>query len=156
MLARGCTKLVTAALNGMMLELKSTLTHNTSTWSSTPSMTSLGSQFTQCEHRCCCCCCLYKDDHVLRYDQRPSPSVDELYMVLIIYDGHMITRDECGQNLLTFVLRLRENPRKTLTRKFIRPGIEPASAGREVTTLPLDHSGVLWTTWLSIPKNGLS
>ena len=37
-------------------------------------------------------------------------------MVWMIYDGHVITRDECGLNLLTFVFvfRLRENPGKNL------------------------------------------
>ena len=30
------------------------------------------------------------------YDQRPSPSVGEWYMVWMIYGGHMITGNECG------------------------------------------------------------
>ena len=49
--------------------------------------------------------------------------------VCILYDGHMITEDECGPNLLTFVLRLRENPGKTVTRKLTRPENEPGTAG---------------------------
>ena len=63
------------------------------------------------------------------------------YMVWVIYDGHMITVDECGPNFLKFVLRLRENPGKTSTRKLTRPWMEPGPAAWEVTMLPLDHSG---------------
>ena len=58
----------------------------------------------------------------------------------MIYDGHMMTGDECGPNFLTFVFRLRENPRKTQTRKLTQPGIERKSAAWEVTMLPLDLS----------------
>ena len=36
------------------------------------------------------------------YSQRPSPSIDGWCMVWMIHDGHMITRDECGPNFLTF------------------------------------------------------
>ena len=72
------------------------------------------------------------------YGQRRSPSVEGWYMVWMINDGDLITEDECGPNFLTFVLRLRENPGKTSTRKFTRPGIELGSAAWEVTTL--DHS----------------
>ena len=53
----------------------------------------------------------------------------------------MITGDKCGPNFLIFVLRLRENPWKTSTRKLIRPGIELGPAAWEVKTLPLDYSG---------------
>ena len=38
---------------------------------------------------------------------------------------HVITRDECGPNFLTFVIRRRENPGKNSTRKLTRPGIGP-------------------------------
>ena len=62
-------------------------------------------------------------------------------MVLDDYDGQMSPGDECGQNVLTFVLQLRKNPAKTSTRKLTRPGIEPGPAAWEVTMLPLDHSG---------------
>ena len=75
------------------------------------------------------------------YGQRPSPSVDGWYMVWKIHDVHMITGDEYGPNFLTFLLRLRENPAKTSTRKLTRPGIEPGPAAWEVTISPLDHSG---------------
>ena len=36
----------------------------------------------------------------------------------MIYDGHMITGDECGTNFLTSVLRLRENPGKNLNQEI--------------------------------------
>ena len=36
----------------------------------------------------------------------------------MIYDGHMITGDECGPNFLTFVLRLRENTGKNLNQEI--------------------------------------
>ena len=58
------------------------------------------------------------------YGQRLSPSVcldDRLY------DGHMITGEECGPDFLSFVLRLRENG-KISTRKLILPEIEPGLA----------------------------
>ena len=60
-----------------------------------------------------------------------------------LYYGHMITGDECGPDFLTFVLRMRENPGKTSTRKLTRPGIETVLAVLEVTILPLDYSGGL-------------
>ena len=75
------------------------------------------------------------------YGQRPSPSIDGWYTVWMIYDGNMITEDECGPNFLTFVLRLRENPGKNLNHKIDPTGIEPGTAAWEVTMLPLDHNG---------------
>ena len=56
--------------------------------------------------------------------QRPSPSVDQRYMVFfwMICDGYMITGDECGPNFLTFVLRLRKNPGKNLKQKIDMTG----------------------------------
>ena len=80
------------------------------------------------------------------YVQRPSPSVDRWYMVWMIYDSYMISGDECGVYFPTFVLRLRENPGKTSTRKLTWPGIEPGPAAWEVTMLllGLDHSGGLF------------
>ena len=50
----------------------------------------------------------------------------------MIYDGYMITGDEYGPNFLTFVLRLRENPGKSLNQE-----IDPTGD----RTRPLDHSG---------------
>ena len=73
-----------------------------------------------------------------------------------IYDGHMITGEGCGTNFLTAVLRLRENPEKTSTRKVTRPGIEPVTASLEVTMLPLDHSGGPYRSWLCKAQSGLS
>ena len=35
----------------------------------------------------------------------------------MIYDGHVITGDECGPNFLTFVLQLRESPEKNLNQQ---------------------------------------
>ena len=58
----------------------------------------------------------------------------------------MITGDECGQSFLTFVSRLKENPRKTLTRKLIRPVIEPGPAAWKVTMFSLDYKGGLGPT----------
>ena len=55
----------------------------------------------------------------------------------------MIIGDEYSPDFLTFVLRLKEPPGKTSTRKLTRPGIEPGPAALEVTMLPLDHSGGL-------------
>ena len=40
----------------------------------------------------------------------------------MIYDGNIIVGDECGPRFLTFVLRLRENPRKP------QPGNRPGPA----------------------------
>ena len=54
------------------------------------------------------------------YHQRPSPSVDDEYGVGW---GQIIPGNECRVNFLKFVLQLK-NPRKTSTRKFIRPGVE--------------------------------
>ena len=56
-----------------------------------------------------------------------------------MYYGHMITGEECGPNFLKFVLRLRENPGKTSTRKLTRSGIEPGPASLEVMMLLVDH-----------------
>ena len=39
-------------------------------------------------------------------------------MVWMIYDGHMIPRDECNLHFLTFVLQLRENLGKNLNREI--------------------------------------
>ena len=90
-----------------------------------------------------CCRWLFNDGDVLQLRDRrdASPSVDGWYMVWMTYEDHMITGDECDPNVLTFVLRLRENSGKTWTRKLTRPAIEPAPAASEVTMLPLDHSG---------------
>ena len=66
------------------------------------------------------------------WGQRPSPSTD-WWMVLDYYDGQMVFGDKCGLNFQTFVLQLREIPRKTPTRKLTRPGFEPEHAGREAT-----------------------
>ena len=52
------------------------------------------------------------------YGQRSSPSLDRWYMVWMIYNGHMITGDECGPNSLTFVSRLRGKPRKILNQEI--------------------------------------
>ena len=58
--------------------------------------------------------CYFNYDHALQlrsetvaFRRRMIYSLDD------IYDGHMITGDECGLNFLTFVLRLWENPGKT-------------------------------------------
>ena len=56
------------------------------------------------------------------------------------YDGQMIPGDECGPNFLTFVLQLRENPKKSSTRKLTLPGIRPGPAVSEAMTLLLDHN----------------
>ena len=74
------------------------------------------------------------------YSQKPSSSIEGCYMVWMIYDGHMITVDECGPNFLIFVLRLREIPGKPSTRKLTRPGIERGPAA----ILLLDHNGLPW------------
>ena len=46
-----------------------------------------------------------------------------------IYDGHMITVDECGPNFLTFVFAVEGKPRKNSTRKLALLGIEHGFAG---------------------------
>ena len=63
------------------------------------------------------CCLLLKTFMYYSYCQRPSPSIDEWYVVWIIYDGHMTTGDGCGPNFLTFILWLRENPGKNLNQE---------------------------------------
>ena len=76
------------------------------------------------------------------YVERPSPSIDGLYMVCMIYDGHMITGDECGPDFLTFVLRLREKPRKNLNHEIDPTGDRTrACCVRSKLMLPLDQSG---------------
>ena len=77
----------------------------------------------------CCCCWLFNDGHIL---QLWSETVT---------DGHMIIGDECCQNFLTFLFRLREKPGKTSTRKLTRPEIEPRPAGWQTTVIPSGHSG---------------
>ena len=64
-------------------------------------------------------CCLFNDGHVLQllYFQRPSPPIDGLYLIWMIYDGYMKTGDGCGSNFLTFVLRLRESHGKTFNQE---------------------------------------
>ena len=76
---------------------------------------------------------------------------------LMIFDGHIITGEECGPNFLTF-LRLRENLGETSTRKLTPPVIEPGSPPWEITMLLIDHSdndlchgGIclwVWSTWV--------
>ena len=56
------------------------------------------------------------------YVERPSPSVDGWFMVWMIYNGHMITGDECDPNFLTFVLWLSEKPGKNLNLVFYPTG----------------------------------
>ena len=49
-------------------------------------------------------------------------------MVLDDYDEANDTGDECDLNFLTFVLQLTKKPGKNLTKKLIRPGMEPGPA----------------------------
>ena len=62
-------------------------------------------------------------------------------MVWMIYDGNMITGDECGQNFLTFVLWLGENPGRNFNQESDPTGDRTRARCVEVTMLPLDHSG---------------
>ena len=90
----------------------------------------------------CCCCLLFKDGHVLQLWSGTVAVHRRMIHGSMIYDGQMITEDECGPNFLTFVLRLRENPgKKNSSRKLTRPRTEARSAAWEVTMLPLNHSG---------------
>mgnify|MGYP007063917160 CR=1 FL=1 len=57
------------------------------------------------------------------WSQRPSPSADGWGMVLVDYDGQMVSGDNCGLNFLTFVLQLRENSRKNLNQETDPTGI---------------------------------
>ena len=66
---------------------------------------------------------LFNDDHVLQRWSETITFLDGWYMVSIIYGGQMMTGHECGQNFLTSVLRLRENPGKTLNQKIDPSGI---------------------------------
>ena len=52
---------------------------------------------------CQSCCCCWTTAMYYSYGQRPSPSVDWWYVVLMMYDGHMITGAESSPNFLTFV-----------------------------------------------------
>ena len=58
---------------------------------------------------------------------KDHPILDRWYMVWMIHGGHMITRDECGPNSLTFVLWLRE---------LTWPGIKSGPAASEAMMLP--------------------
>ena len=49
----------------------------------------------------------------------------QMNMVLMTNNDHMIPRNEFGLIFLAFVLRLRENPGKTSSRKLTRLEIEP-------------------------------
>ena len=49
-------------------------------------------------------------------------------MVSDDYDGQMTPGDECGPNILTFVLELKKIPEKTSASILTRPRIEPGSA----------------------------
>ena len=60
---------------------------------------------------------LFNDGHVLQLR-----TVDGWYVGWMIYGGHMITGDECGPELLTFILWLRENPGKNLNQKIDSTG----------------------------------
>ena len=80
--------------------------------------------------------CYFNDGHALQLSSETVAVPRRM-----IYDGHMITGDECGSNFLIFVIRLRENPGKASTRKLTRPRIEPGPAAWEVTMVHLDHSG---------------
>ena len=63
----------------------------------------------------CCCCFCYLTSHVLQL--RSETVVVRRRMIYglgdNLYDGHMITGEECGPYFLTFVLQLRENSGKT-------------------------------------------
>ena len=79
----------------------------------------------------CCCCLLFNDGHLLQLWSEILASHTQM-----IYDGHMITGDECSPNFLTFNLSYGwgKTPEKTSTRKMIRLGIEPEPTAWEVTT----------------------
>ena len=59
----------------------------------------------------------------------------------MIYDGHVITGDECGQISWRLSYNWGKPSEKTSVRKLTRPGIESRSAVWEATMLPVDHSG---------------
>ena len=95
---------------------------------------------------------VFNDGYVQQLWSETVAVRDGWYMVLddiwLPYDN----RDECGPNILIFVLRLRDNPGKTSSRKLTRPGIEPGPAAWEVTMLPVDHSGgQLHACYMSCP-----
>ena len=82
---------------------------------------------------------LFNDGHIL-YQWSETVAVSRR----MIYDGHMITGDECVTIFLTFVNGWGKTPEKTSTRKLTRAGIELEPAAWEVTRLPLDNSGELF------------
>ena len=59
----------------------------------------------------------YLMTHVLHLKSEPVVIRRRMNMVWMINDGHMITEDECGLNILTCVLQLRKIPGKTSSRK---------------------------------------
>ena len=59
-------------------------------------------------------------------------------MFLDDYDGQMVSGDKCGQNFLTFVLQLRENPAKNLNQEIDPTGKGTRSRCVRGTTLPPD------------------
>ena len=62
-------------------------------------------------------------------------------------DGHMITGSDCGPNILTLVLRLRENPGKNLNQEMDLTGYRTRACcvrNQEVIPRPLLWSVSLW------------
>ena len=77
------------------------------------------------------------------YGQRPSSSVDGCYMIWMIYDGHMITGDECGL---------------CLTEKNLNQGIDPTGDRtriRCVRSNDVKPRSQRWSSWNLICILGL-
>ena len=69
----------------------------------------------------------YNDRHVLYLRSETVAFRRRTNMVLDNHYDQVIPVEECGLNLLTFVVE--EKSEKTATKKLTRPGIEPGPAG---------------------------
>ena len=74
------------------------------------------------------------------WDQRSSPSIEEWGLTLVHCDGQMVSGNRCSLNFLTYVVQLKENPRKTSVRNWPYWEFNPGPFGWETRVLPFYHS----------------
>ena len=76
----------------------------------------------------CCCCLVINSGHVLQLLSETVAVCKQM-----IYDGHIITRDELAHISWHLSYGWGKTPEKTSTRKLTRPGIKPRPATWKVT-----------------------
>ena len=57
---------------------------------------------------------LFNDGHILHLRSEIVAVHGRMNMVLIDFDGQLISEDRCGSNFLTFVIQFKKNPVKNL------------------------------------------